>query len=439
MKRLLGILALIAAIAGAFSMLGADEQPDGYRVRAVFDNASAAIAGEDVKIAGAVVGAIESLDVSPDYKAEIVLKIDEPAFNQFYNDASCTVRIQSLIGEKFIECDPGDLKSGALPESREHRGQDYLSIKHTSSPVDLDMLANTMRLPVRERFRLILNELGIGLSGRSEEINSVLRRANPALEELNKILAILARQNKELAALAKDGDAVMQQYADQRKHLSSTFDKAGKLQAGMLERRAALEASLEKFPRFLDELEPTMRQLKDFARESEPVVADLNTAADDISIFFTGLGDFLDEAGPALISFSDATEELRKSIPAVTPLIKDFRSFASEGRPAVGNLDQLLGSFDEAAGIENFMTTIFNVGGALNSFDDWGHVARASLALNVCLQMTSSRQNNCANDFKDDGGQASAASTQVERELAASQTEQAGAEAALDYVLGGER
>ena len=37
-----------------------------YRVRAIFDNAGFVITGEDVKIAGAKVGTIDSLDVTPD-------------------------------------------------------------------------------------------------------------------------------------------------------------------------------------------------------------------------------------------------------------------------------------------------------------------------------------------------------------------------------------
>ena len=48
----------------------------GYEVRAIFDNVSGAVEGEDVKIAGAKVGEIDELDVTPDKKAVVVLEID---------------------------------------------------------------------------------------------------------------------------------------------------------------------------------------------------------------------------------------------------------------------------------------------------------------------------------------------------------------------------
>ena len=67
MKRALaGGLLLVAALvvlvlgAGAASDDGGD-----YKVRAIFDNARFRIPGEDVKVAGAKVGVVDALDVTP--------------------------------------------------------------------------------------------------------------------------------------------------------------------------------------------------------------------------------------------------------------------------------------------------------------------------------------------------------------------------------------
>ena len=64
------------------------------------------IPGEDVKIAGVKVGKIDSLDVTEDFKAAVVLEITEPGYQDFRSDASCIVRPQNLIGERFVECKP---------------------------------------------------------------------------------------------------------------------------------------------------------------------------------------------------------------------------------------------------------------------------------------------------------------------------------------------
>ena len=85
MKRALaGGLLLLAALVVLVLGTGASGDDGGtYRVRAIFDSASFLVPGEDVKVAGVKVGTIESLDVTPQNKAAIVLRIDDPAFQDF--------------------------------------------------------------------------------------------------------------------------------------------------------------------------------------------------------------------------------------------------------------------------------------------------------------------------------------------------------------------
>jgi len=68
-----------------------DDTKDHYYVRAVFDNASTLVTGEDVKVAGVPVGVISDLDVTPDKKAAITLRIDDSDFIPWKTDASCKV------------------------------------------------------------------------------------------------------------------------------------------------------------------------------------------------------------------------------------------------------------------------------------------------------------------------------------------------------------
>src|SRR3954447_9095122 len=91
---------------GALVAASGGDKGGAYRVRAVFDNASFVIPGEDVKIAGVKVGTIDKLDLTADNKAAVVLRIDDPAFRPFRADATCRIGLQSLIGEQFVDCTP---------------------------------------------------------------------------------------------------------------------------------------------------------------------------------------------------------------------------------------------------------------------------------------------------------------------------------------------
>ena len=212
MKRILPIVLLAAVVVVlVVVVVSSREDEQGYEVRAIFDNAGFVIPGEDVKIAGVKVGKVKSLDVTDDFKAAVVLDITEPGYQDFRKDASCIVRPQNLIGERFVECKPTQPRASSSAPPPElakitdgpGEGQYLLPVGNTMQTVDIDLIGNTMREPERARLSLILNELGTGLAGRGRDLNEVIRRANPALQETDKVLAILAAP--ELPARAARG------------------------------------------------------------------------------------------------------------------------------------------------------------------------------------------------------------------------------------------
>src|SRR3954453_17503173 len=149
MRRVLGIGAALA-VCGVLVVLATGASNGGggdYKVRAIFENAFSLMPGEDVKIAGVKVGKIQSLDVTDDQKAAVVLAITKAGFDDFRQDAEWTIRPQSLIGEKFVECTPTQPRGAdqqAPPplkkiESGKGKGQYLLPVTNTSRPVDIDL------------------------------------------------------------------------------------------------------------------------------------------------------------------------------------------------------------------------------------------------------------------------------------------------------------
>ena len=192
MRRLLAIGLLVAAC-GVLVVLGtgaSDDDGGTYQVRAIFDNAFSLIEGEDVRVSGVNVGKISKLDVTADNRAAVVMDITRAGFDDFRQDAKCTIRPQSLIGEKYVECTltqprpQGERPAPPLeriPDGEPGEGQRLLPVERTSKPVDVDLINNITRLPERQRLAIILNELGAGLAGRASDLNETIRRATPAL------------------------------------------------------------------------------------------------------------------------------------------------------------------------------------------------------------------------------------------------------------------
>ena len=195
-----------------------------------------------------------------------------------------------------------------------------------------------MRAPERERLSLILNELGTGVAGRGRDLNEVIRRANPALAETDKVLEILARQNSTLEQLAVNSDAILAPLARDRVRVASAIRHSSNVAKATAERRGALAQDIQTLPTFLDELEPTMVRLGSLADQTTPVLTDLHAQSGNINNVVRRLGPFSQAAIPFTESLGEAS---KTGIPAVTdarPVIADVRSLANNVRPVGKNL-----------------------------------------------------------------------------------------------------
>jgi ABC-type transporter Mla subunit MlaD len=406
MKRVATVLLVLAAASAAVVTTGAGDGGS-YKVRAIFDNAGFVIPGEDVKVAGVKVGKIDSMDVTPDFKAAVVLSIEDPAYQDFRTDARCQVRPQSLIGERFVECTPTQKQAAdAEPppalrriERGEGEGQYLLPVENTQKSVDLDLINNVMRMPYRQRLSLIVSELGTGLAGRGKEINQVVRRADPALKEVDKVLALLASQNKVLSDLARDSDTVLAPLARERSHVSSFIEHSSDVAQATAERGDDLEANLERLPRFLRELRPTMRRVGLLSDEMTPVLSDLGDVAPDINRMLIELGPFSRAGIPAVDSLGEASKIGTPAIKDVLPIAKDLRRFAKISKPVGKTLAAVLESWKKGHGIERALDYAFYQVAAINGYDSIGHYLRARLILNTCSRYYTEPVDGCSSRF----------------------------------------
>jgi ABC-type transporter Mla subunit MlaD len=412
MKRLLALI-LVLSCAAALAVLGTgagDDSSGDYKVRAIFQNAFSLVKGEDVKIAGVKVGSIESLDVTPEQQAAVVLVITRAGFDDFREDAECTIRPQSLIGEKFVECTPTQPRpAGAepapalpvIPDGQDGAGQHLLPVEQTSRPVDIDLVNNIMRLPYRQRLGIIINEFGTGLAGRGGDLRSVIRNADPALKATDKVLNLLAGQNKVLADLARESDASLAPLANERKAIQGFVEHSANLATATAEKQDDFRAQFEKLPAFLSELRPTMVRLGGFADEATPVLRDLGAVAPEISRFVKAMGPFASSGTVALKSLGEASVPGRKALVAAESIVDDLGKFGKDVKPLATNLSALLTSFKKTGGIERLMDYLFYQVSAINGFDQFGHYLRASLILNLCTTYATQSTKNpqCAANF----------------------------------------
>lgn len=420
------------AIAGAFGVLvlglvvalatSAGGSNGGYEVRAIFDNAGNVIAGEDAKIDGVKVGSVQSVTPTPQGKAAVVIGISNPGFQDFRADASCTVRPQALIGEKFVECLPTQQRVEGtplppplkrIPAGQEGEGEWLLPVTRTHSPVDPDLISAINRLPERQRLTIILNELGATFAGRGKDLNAIIRRANPALQEFESVLSILASENHLLTNLAVESDRALAPLAADRGKLADFITQSNTLAQATARHRGALAQNFADFPAFLRTLGPAMERLGRFADQTTPTLRSLGIAAPGLTQAFQNIPGFSKSSEAFFTSLGKSTKVAGPAFEQLKPLLARLKSLGAAAKPFAGNLSEALTNFRHTGGLERLLDFIYLGGGVENGYDSLGHFLRTEVVSSVNCLTYRINQPKCNGKFieqEGSGAKASAAS-----------------------------
>jgi ABC-type transporter Mla subunit MlaD len=393
MMRRFAIAALLVVVAVALAAASSDEAgSEGRRYVVQLNNAFGMVEEGDVRVAGTNAGKIKKIRLDErTTKALVEIELTEDGYGTFRKDAECETRPQSPLGEYYMDCKPGS-DPQELPEGAR--------ITNTASTIPPDLITNIMRRPFRERFRLILAELGAGLAGRPQELNDAIRRAVPALRQSANLLAILADENQTIKRLVRDADEVIGKLADNRRDVGRFVGEAEDTASASAERAVDLQENWRQLPGFLTELTPTMEKLEEVAREQRPVLVDLSASATNLTRFLDLGAEFSDAQRPALRALADAAPIGRQALRATTPRIRELRDYAGPNVDLAKNLAITLEDFDDRdravekhplspggkgfSGTEALLQYVFSQAVQTNAFDELGHLSRVSLIQSKC-------------------------------------------------------
>jgi ABC-type transporter Mla subunit MlaD len=431
MRRIASLLALVAVVALAFVATGADDDgPKGKQIEIAFDNAFGLTEGGDLRVGGVKAGQTTKFKTSrgpecqtdetkrtgrrPRTCAIVIAKITEDGFKSFRTDSQCDIRQQSLIGEYYVDCQPG--------KAAQEQPDQPIPVQRTTSTVPTDLVNNILRRPYRERFRLILSELGTGLAGRPEDLAEVLRRAHPGLRETRKVLQILGDQENIIRNFIEDSDTVVAELDDKKREVARWIRETGETAEISASRRDQIAAGFQRLPTFLSELRPTRAELENLVDAQTPLLGDLQRAAPSLNEFFTRLGPFTEASRPAFRSLGDTAQvgrrafiesreeidELQRLAAAAPTLGKPLRQFleqsdsraravdkdprAEESAPPAPDKTSNAGSPRRGfTAMESLLNYIYWQTLAINQFDEFSHILRTA---NFIIEDCSDIQND---------------------------------------------
>jgi len=445
MRRILGTAAALLAV-GAFLLLtlGSSSPPSGATYRIELQNAFGLVGGEDFRVDGVNVGKVQSIDLCGyaagahcQYRLDSVITVsaNQKGFNQFHSDAFCQSRPQSLIGEYFLDCDPGAHGAVLKPGST-------IPVSQTQSTIPTDLVQSVMQLPYRQRFTLIINELGAAVAAQSMNIQSALRRADPALAETDNLLALLANDAGTIKALNTSANQVVTALAVNNRQVqrfiveannasqASASPQANPASCGTSASAHCIEATWNKLPGFLAQLRPALVKLGAAVDAQEPVFNNLNAAAGNLQRFFVDLTPFAHAAVPSVQSLGRASATGKPAVQAATPTVAALQRFTGpvgcdqqskqifNCTPELAqNLAIVLQWLDSRShaietdprspdggvgytGLEGLLQYAFNLGDAINMYTPWGHELAVDLAVSPTCSLYATPQTIATSERK---------------------------------------
>jgi virulence factor Mce-like protein len=389
------ILAVLAVGVWFLFLRGGDPLPK-YKVE--LDNAFGLTQDSEFRVAGVTVGTVSKLEVSRrTARAILTVEVERSDFGDLRVDAECSVEPQSVIGEYFMDCQPG--------KGRRLREGATIPVEQTTGTIPPDLVASVMRRPQREQFGIILTELGAGFATRGPELQQVIQRAIPALQETNQVLEILADNRRTLVTLNRDASTVLTALAGNRRNVGRFVREARDTAQISANRQRELRETIRLLPAFLRELRPTLRDLSTVAERQTPALRDLRIAAPQLTQLANRLGPFAEASGPALDALGEASKIGQTAVEPATKTLQTARRLGAELKDPATNLRFILEHIDDRdnaveptpvapdpskglTGLEAFLRYPYVQAQAINLFDSRGYTLKLNALINECSQYT---------------------------------------------------
>lgn len=217
------MIVLIAAQIAKVSTQG------GYRLVAAFDDVAGLLEGDQVKIAGAPVGQVDSIKVV-NGRAEVVLEVQDGVLVP--SDTEAAVRWRNAVGQRVVYLLPGTAPDKLAPGAR---------IARTASVVDIGELVSDLGPLTKsldpEQINQLLTAAGKSLHGNDKNIPRLL-------DNVNDITGTVTERKQLIQSLLKDYSTVTGVVAKRDEQIGQLVDNLVLLSEAFVRNRKLIDDSL---------------------------------------------------------------------------------------------------------------------------------------------------------------------------------------------------
>ena len=307
----------------------------GYQVKVDFANAGQLASQADVRISGVPVGKVAKVELGPRNTTEATLQID-PQYSPIPLDSRAILRTKTLLGETYVELTPGNRQSGTpvadggmLPE------------RQVKEQVTLDQIFQTFDAETRAGFQKWQQGAAASYAGRGGDINDAFGNLPSFTDSADQTLAVLNAQSDAVQKLVRDTGVVFGALSERGSQLTQLVTNSNTVFTTTALRNQELAQTFEYLPTFEAESKKTVEALQKFAISADPLVLQLQPAAEQLSPLLVSAGQFATPLEQVTTTLNPLTDASIAGVPALTRVLN-----GDPGNPQRKSLASVLGSLD---------------------------------------------------------------------------------------------
>ena len=202
--------------------------------------------------------------------------------------------------------------------------------------MQLDQILSTFDPATRQAFETWMQQQGIALTGRGQDLNAALAELYPFATNVDSVLAVLNRDSAATSTLLNDGGQVLAAVTRSPSALQGLVNNANTTFSATAAQAAALAATIKAFPPFLIATKTTIDRVARFSATTKPLVDELRPAAVQLSPALQSVAVLAPELNSLLVNIGPLTSASKAGVPAV-------QEFLNESVPLLNRLTPYLG------------------------------------------------------------------------------------------------
>ncbi len=243
-----------------------------YHLEAKFKDTEVLQTKFSVLVRGYDVGKVTDVSYdSGDQRATVTFTVDTDTV-PIYRDASAFIGERTILGDPYINLDPGSAAAGAAPS-------DFQIAGHSS--VNFDQALSFLDAKGRAHVRSLLHSLAQATNANAggEKLNVTLAELSRTVAQLRNLTDALHGQEENIAGLVRDSSVVLHELGSREQSLRTIVAAGRAALDGVNTNTASLEQGLDELPGLLESGTHALRAARPLLTEARPLVQKLNEDA----------------------------------------------------------------------------------------------------------------------------------------------------------------